>query len=66
MPFILRITMCPKLATAPDGYKNVLTRQQWKGVLDFSKATDGKLVTSFSICNSMRDKEGNWSPYQLQ
>jgi heparanase len=25
----------PKLATAPEGYKNVLTRKQWKGVLDF-------------------------------
>jgi heparanase len=55
-----------KLATPPDGYKNVLTRQQWKGVLDFCKATDCKLVTSFSICNGMRDKEGNWSPFQLQ
>ena len=56
----------PELVTAPDGYKNVLTRQQWKGVLDFCKATDGKLVTSFSICDGMRDKEGNWSPNQLQ
>jgi heparanase len=56
----------PKLATAPDGYKYVLTRQQWKGVLDFCKAIDGKLVTSFSICDGMRDKDGNWSPNQLQ
>lgn len=56
----------PKLAKAPEGYKNVLTRQQWKGVLDFCKATNGKLVTSFSICNGMRDKDGNWSPNQLQ
>jgi heparanase len=55
-----------KLAVAPDGYKNILTRQQWKGVLDFCKAVDGKLVTSFSICDGMRDKEGNWSPIQLQ
>ena len=56
----------PELANAPNGYKNVLTRQQWKGVLDFCKATDGKLVTSFSICDGMRDKDGNWSPNQLQ
>jgi heparanase len=56
----------PKFATAPEGYKNVLTRQQWKGVLDFCKATDCKLITSFSICEGMRDKEGNWSPNQLQ
>ena len=56
----------PKLATVPEGYQNILTRKQWKGVLDFCKATNGKLVTSFSICNGMRDKEGNWSPKQLQ
>jgi hypothetical protein len=56
----------PKLATAPEGYQNVLTRQQWKGVLDFCKAVNGKLVTSFSICDGMRDKAGNWSPNQLQ
>lgn len=56
----------PKPATVPDGYKNVLTRQQWKGVLDFCKAIDAKLVTSFAICDGMRDKEGNWSPDQLQ
>jgi hypothetical protein len=56
----------PKLAKAPEGYKNVLTRPQWKGVLDFCKATNGKLVTSFSICDGMRDKSGNWSPNQLQ
>lgn len=56
----------PKLAKVPEGYKNVLTRQQWKGVLDFCKASNGKLVTSFSICDGMRDKDGNWSPNQLQ
>jgi heparanase len=56
----------PELAVAPEGYKNVLTRQQWKGVLDFCKAVDGKLVTSFPICDGMRDKKGNWLPDRLQ
>lgn len=56
----------PELATAPEGYKNVLTRQQWKGVLYFCKAVDGKLVTSFPICDGMRDKMGNWLPDRLQ
>lgn len=56
----------PKLKAAPEGYKNVLTRQQWKGVVDFCKAIDGKLVTSFSISDGMRDKEGNWTPNQMQ
>jgi|WetSurMetagenome_2_1015567.scaffolds.fasta_scaffold00021_39 heparanase len=56
----------PEIAAAPEGYKNVLTRQQWKGVLDFCKAVDGKLVTSFPICDGMRDKMGNWLPDRLQ
>jgi hypothetical protein len=56
----------PELAAVPEGYKNVLTRQQWKGVVDFCEAVDGKLVTSFPICDGMRDNEGNWLPNQLQ
>ncbi|KPK84927.1 MAG: hypothetical protein AMS27_08695 [Bacteroides sp. SM23_62_1] len=56
----------PKLTTAPDGYENVLTRKEWKGVIDFCKATDSKLVTSFAISNGMRDKEGNWTTAQIE
>lgn len=56
----------PKLETAPAGYENVLTRKEWKGVIDFCGAIDGKLVTSFSISNGMRDKEGNWTPVQVK
>lgn len=56
----------PQLATAPEGYENVLTRQEWKGVIDFCKAVNGKLVTSFAISNGIRDKEGNWTPAQMK
>lgn len=35
---------------APDGYQNVLTKEQWLGVLDFVKAVDGKLLISVSNC----------------
>lgn len=34
----------------PDGYQNILTREQWIGVLDFVKAVDGKLLISVSNC----------------
>lgn len=34
-----------KLASPPAGFKNILTRQQWKGVVDFCKAVDGKLIS---------------------
>jgi hypothetical protein len=56
----------PALTTAPAGYENVLTRKEWKGVIDFCKNVDAKLVTSFAISNGMRDKEGNWTPAQMQ
>ena len=56
----------PKLDQAPEGYENVLTRKEWKGVIDFCNAVDGKLVTSFSISDGIRDKEGNWTPTQIK
>ncbi|WP_221393761.1 hypothetical protein [Dyadobacter sp. NIV53] len=54
------------LASAPEGFKNILTRQQWKGVIDFCKTVNGKLVTSFPISDGMKDKNGNWKPDQVQ
>jgi len=55
----------PKLDKAPEGYENVLTRKEWKGVIDFCKAVDAKLVTSFAISNGMRDAKGNWTSKQM-
>jgi hypothetical protein len=54
----------PKLEEAPEGYENVLTRAEWKGVIDFCKAMDARLVTSFAISNGMRDANGNWTAAQ--
>jgi len=56
----------PKLTTVPDGYENILTRKQWKGVIDFCNAVDGKLVTSFTISEGIRDNEGNWTTAQVK
>ncbi|WP_319231984.1 hypothetical protein [Draconibacterium orientale] len=56
----------PKLESAPDGYENVLTRAEWKGVIDFCKAVDAKLVTSFAISAGVRDGEGNWTTAQIE
>ena len=53
-------------AKAPSGFVNVLTKGQWKGVLDFLKATDGKLVTSFAVSNGVRDAQGVWTPKEAQ
>ena len=54
----------PKLNTAPNGYENILTRKEWKGVIDFCNAADGKLITSFAISDGIRDSQGNWTPAQ--
>uniref|UniRef100_UPI003752AFFD hypothetical protein n=1 Tax=Emticicia sp. TaxID=1930953 RepID=UPI003752AFFD len=55
-----------KLSSPPKGFKNILTRQQWKGVVDFCKAVDGKLVSSFPISDGMRDENGKWQATQVK
>ena len=45
----------------PVGYNGLLTRAQWKGVIDFTKAVDGELVTSFALSAGARDASGAWS-----
>lgn len=56
----------PKLDSAPEGYSNVLTRAEWKGVIDFCKAVNSKLVTSFAISDGIRDDQGNWTNEQIE
>jgi len=56
----------PAPATPPAGFKGVLTRQQWKGVIDFSNAVDAKIVTSFATGVGTRDAAGVWTPEQAQ
>lgn len=46
----------------PPGFKAVITRRQWKGVIDFSNALDTGIVTSFSIGAGVRDPNGVWTP----
>jgi heparanase 1 len=54
------------LATAPKGYKGVLTRAEWKGVVDFSRAVGAELVTSVAISDGTRDESGVWTPHQAK
>jgi heparanase len=51
-----------KQSTPPIGFNSVLTRRQWKGVVDFSKAVDAPIVTSFAISPGTHNAEGIWSP----
>ncbi len=52
----------PAPAMPPPGFGGVLTRAQWKGVVDFSKAVDARIVTSFSTGVGVRDAAGVWTP----
>lgn len=56
----------PQMTKPPAGFVNVVTQGQWKGVVDFIKATNGKLVTSFAVSNGVQDAQGVWTPKEAQ
>jgi hypothetical protein len=50
----------------PAGFNGVLTRAQWRGVVEFAQAVDARLVTSFAIGAGVRDADGVWMPNQAR
>ncbi|MBI5265070.1 MAG: hypothetical protein HY852_25020 [Bradyrhizobium sp.] len=50
----------------PAGFDSVLTRAQWRGVVDFARAVDARLVTSFAVSPGSRDTAGVWQPDQAR
>lgn len=52
----------PAPTVPPEGFGGVLTKAQWRGVMEFSKAVDAKIVTSFAISAGVRDAGGTWTP----
>jgi hypothetical protein len=50
----------------PIGFNGVLTRAQWRNVIDFSHAVDAKLVSSFAISPGVRDANGVWTPVEAE
>jgi hypothetical protein len=53
-------------AAPPKGYGGVLTRQQWRGAVDFSRAVDAPIVTSVPIGAGTRDAKGVWTAAQTR
>ena len=53
-------------AAVPEGFNGILTRQQWRGAIDFSKAAAAPIVTSFAISPGTRDSAGTWTPEQAR
>jgi heparanase len=56
----------PPPSKAPKGFRTVLTRAQWKNVVDFARAVNGKIVTSFAVSEGVRDAQGRWVPDQAR
>lgn len=54
------------VSTPPAGFNGVLTRSQWRGVIDFAKAANTELVTSFATSVGTRDANGLWTTEQAQ
>ena len=51
---------------APQGYLNVLTKEQWIGVLDFVKAVNGHLIISLANCPGLHAAEEPWHPEEAE
>jgi len=54
----------PAPPSPPAGFKGILTRQQWRGVVDFAQSVDARIVTSFAIGSGARDAASAWMPDQ--
>jgi heparanase 1 len=50
----------------PPGFKDLLSGQQWKGVVDFAAAVDAEIVTSMAISPGVRDASGAWTVEQAR
>ena len=53
-------------SSPPQGYGSVLTHDQWRGVIEFAKAADAEIVTSFATGAGTRDAQGVWTTDQAQ
>ena len=53
-------------ANAPSGFNGVLTREEWKGVVDFSPAVNAEIVTSVATGSGTRDAQGVWTSDQTR
>ena len=50
----------------PEGFQNLLTRQQWLNLLDFVRAIDGKLLVSVANCPGIHAADEPWPTEQAE
>ncbi len=56
----------PPPTAPPAGFGGILTRPEWRGVIDFSRTVNARIVTSFAISAGVRDANGAWTPDQAR
>lgn len=56
----------PPPASPPPSFAGVLSLRQWTGVVEFARAVDAEIVTSFATCAGARDGAGVWAPEQAR
>lgn len=54
------------VSAPPAGFNQILTRDQWTGVVKFARAVDARIVTSFPASAGARNADGSWNPVQAQ
>jgi hypothetical protein len=50
----------------PAGFNGVLTRERWRGVVDFARTVGARIVTSFAVSAGTRDAWGRWTSEQAR
>jgi Glycosyl hydrolase family 79, N-terminal domain len=53
-------------STPPGGFSAVLSRERWKGVIDFAHAASAEIVTSMATSAGARDAAGRWQSDQAR
>ena len=53
-------------AAPPNGFRAVLSRERWKGVIDFARAVNAEIVTSMATSAGARDAAGLWQSDQAR
>src|SRR5438477_12504718 len=56
----------PAAASAPSGFAGILRPEEWKDVVEFSRAVNAEIVTSVAISSGARDARGVWKPDQAR
>lgn len=56
----------PPVKSPPEGFNGVLTRAEWKGVVEFAKAVNADIVASVATSAGTRDTNGVWTAIQAK